>query len=143
MDTWLANIESDHTANFIEVKVVTNKPVGTADFCEVTPGGTRVGLMDPACPVKYYGSPHQVAGAPRAENIFKCQLKALDFSSPDYAGISFTSDQKTRLAAVFPGGVCDWSKPGVGQVAVTPWATFSAGPGGQPLGDPPTSVAIP
>jgi len=143
MDTWLANIESDPTSNPIEVKVVANKPAGTADLCEVTPGGTRVGLFDPSCPVKYYGSPHQVAGAPRAENIFKCQLKALDFSSPDYAGISFTSDQKARLAAVFPGGVCDWTKPGVGQVAVTPWATYSAGPGGQPLGDPPTSVAIP
>jgi len=49
--------------------------------------------------VKYYGSPHPVADAPKAENVFKCQLKALDFSSPDYARISFTSDQKARLAA--------------------------------------------
>jgi hypothetical protein len=74
-----------------------------------------------------------------AENIFKCTLKSLNFSDPDYAGITFTEDQQTRLAAAFPSGVCDWSKPGVGQVASAGGTTYKAGPGGQPFGDEPGS----
>ena len=45
----------------------------------------------------------------------------------------------TQVQAAFPSGVCDWSKPGVGQQPSTPWLTFAGGPGGQPLGPPPTS----
>jgi hypothetical protein len=33
----------------------------------------------------------------------------------DYAQ-AFTPVQLGRLKAVFPDGVCDWTKPGVGQV---------------------------
>jgi hypothetical protein len=29
--------------------------------------------------------------------------------------VPFTPAQATRLATVFPDGVCDWSKPGVEQ----------------------------
>jgi hypothetical protein len=38
-----------------------------------------------------------------------------------------------RLDAVFADGVCDWTKPGVGQQAAISPLTFAAGPGGQPL----------
>ena len=38
--------------------------------------------------------------------------------------------QQTRLNAVFAGGVCDWSKPGVGQQDPISPLTFTAGPGG-------------
>src|SRR5262249_32109827 len=98
-----------------------------------------VGLGTDACPVKFQGSPRQVAGGPLAEDVFKCTLKRLNFSDPDYTGITFTSDQQTRLQAVFPDGVCDWSKPGVMQVAADGGTTFEAGPGGEPLGVPPSS----
>lgn len=136
MDAWLANIESDLSANPVEVKVVNNKPVGVVDFCRLA-DGTRIGLDDPACPVKYFGSPRIAAGGTLAENIFKCQLKPLNFSDPDYTGVTFDAGQQARLQAVFPNGVCDWSKPGVAQVPVNPWTTFKAGPGGVPLGPEP------
>ena len=42
----------------------------------------------------------------------KCRLKPLDFA--DYRA-RFTGEQPARLRAAFPGGVCDWSRPGVSQ----------------------------
>ena len=51
----------------------------------------------------------------------------------DYAGVAFTADQQARLAAVFPTGVCDWTKRGVSQVPARGWTTFEAGPGGRPI----------
>ena len=44
-----------------------------------------------------------------------------------------------RLNAVFPDGVCDWSKPGVGQQEAVSPLTFAAGPGGEPLPPAPTA----
>jgi hypothetical protein len=35
-----------------------------------------------------------------------------------YAPTTFTGPEKLRLAAIFPDGVCDFSKPGVGQAAL-------------------------
>jgi hypothetical protein len=81
-----------------------------------------------------------VAGGSRAENIYKCQLKPLDFTDQDYGGVQFSDDQQARLRSVFPDGVCNWNLPGVGQAPVHPWTTFAGGPGGRPLGPPPVSV---
>ena len=89
--------------------------------------------------LKFFTSPRQVAGGPQTENILKCQLKPL--VSSDYTGITFTAGQQARLNAVFPGGVCDWTKPGVGQQEAVSPLTFAAGPGGQPLPPAPTAVA--
>ena len=50
-----------------------------------------------------------VAGGPLAENIFKCQLKPLDFADPAYGGMTFNTDQQLRLQTVFSSGVCDWT----------------------------------
>lgn len=147
MDTWLADIEGDRSRRSIERKVAVHKPSGATDFCQVSDGATppvltRIGLHDAACPVKYFASPRQAAGGPAAENIFKCRLKSLVFSDPDYAGVTFTPDQQARLRAAFPDGVCDWNRRGVGQEPVNPWTTFAKGPGGRQLGDPPVSRKI-
>jgi len=80
-----------------------------------------------------------VAGGPLAENILKCQLKPLD--PAEYAPATVSGAQLARLNAVFPGGVCDWSKPGVGQQEAVSPLTFVAGPGGVPL--PPAPTAAP
>jgi hypothetical protein len=55
--------------------------------------------------------PREVAGAGVAADIIKCKLHAPLRS--DYPG--FTDAQWSRLRTIFSGGVCDWSKPGVGQ----------------------------
>jgi hypothetical protein len=76
--------------------------------------------------LKFFTSPRQVAGGPQTENILKCQLKPL--VSSDYTGITFSASQQARLNAVFPGGVCDWSKPGVGQQEASLAADLRGGP---------------
>jgi hypothetical protein len=63
-----------------------------------------------------------VAGGPSANDILKCRLKPIAFN--DYK-VPFTDVEKARLAAIFPGGVCDWSKPGVEQQRPTgTWLTY-------------------
>jgi uncharacterized tannase-like protein DUF6351 len=143
MDQWLANIEQDTSDHSIQDKVRLDKPADATDICLTDNGATAVndvGLTSPACPVKFQSSPRQAAGGPLAENVFKCQLKPLDFFDADFGGVLFDDGQKARLNAVFPSGVCDWTKPGVGQVPEDGWTTFANGPGGAPLGDPPVSV---
>ena len=56
--------------------------------------------------------PREVAGADVASDIIKCQLKPP--AASDYA-VPFSAAQWARLQAIFPSGVCDWSKPGVEQ----------------------------
>jgi hypothetical protein len=146
MDRWLAAIEADTSQDAKEKKVVKNKPADAVDFCIATAGMTNAELVDvgftsAACPVKPYESVRIVSGGPLSEDVFKCQLKPIDFASADYAGAVFTGGQQVRLQAAFPDGVCDWSKPGVGQVPWTP-TTFRNGPGGQDMPAVPVSVAF-
>ena len=84
-------------------------------------------------------SPRQVAGGARTEDLLKCQLKPLD--PAEYAPATVSAGQLARLQAVFPQGVCDWSKPGVGQQAPVSPLTFATGPGGQPMAAAPRSSA--
>lgn len=146
MNKWLTAMEADTSSDSKEVKVVRNKPADAVDYCITTNGATQdqlvdVGFTSAACPVKNYESPRIVSGGPVTEDVFKCQLKALDFTSADYNGVTFTTAQQNRLRAVFPDGVCDWTKPGVGQSAWEP-TTFKAGPGGSPLPAAPVSAAF-
>ena len=146
LDEWLANVEADTSDRTIEEKIRSGKPLTAIDRCLSTAGATdaevaaNIPLDSPACPVKYQGSPRQAAGGPLSENIFKCRTKPLDFASADYAGVAFTADQQARLAAVFPTGVCDWTKRGVSQVPARGWTTFEAGPGGRPIDPVPVAL---
>lgn len=149
MDQWITALKADTSADALEAKVRKARPTSgerdTRDFCLLTSDAaqaTRVfdqATCDADPFLKPTLSPRQVAGGPRSEDILKCQLKPLSMS--DYVGITFTPPQWTRLQAVFASGVCDWSKPGVGQEAAVSGLTFRAGPGGQPLAAAPTSVA--
>jgi hypothetical protein len=42
--------------------------------------------------------------------------------------VAFSSEELAQLNAIFPNGVCDWSKPGVEQVKSVPWASFGPSP---------------
>ena len=78
-----------------------------------------------ASSIPSYSNPRHEAGGPLAADILKCQLKPIDregLRGPVHGG-------RTRAAeAIFPGGVCDWSKPGVNQTPVVPWASFGPSP---------------
>jgi len=148
MDTWLSNLNVSapkETLNSVrrQAEVIAAKPVGAADFCFLT-GDTTFSTPVPdmarcdADPrLQKHSSPRQVAGGPLAENILKCQLKPLN--SADYAPLVLSSAQLDRLHAVFPDGVCDWDRPGVGQRRAASPLTFADGPGGKRLPSAPVS----
>ena len=118
INKWLDDLVAD-PAPLSTDKVVRHKPAEAVDayfdaqgkkFVEkATFDGT--GGFNKMYPV--HSEPRLVAGAPLANDIIKCQLKAINFA--DYK-VTFTEAQKKRLATIFATGVCDYSKPGVGQV---------------------------
>ncbi|HET7527063.1 MAG TPA: DUF6351 family protein, partial [Burkholderiaceae bacterium] len=147
MDLWLSNLlitAPKATLNDVRThaQVVGAKPGVAHDLCYLTGDTTfstpvtDMAQCDADPRLAKHASPRQVAGGPLEENILKCQLRALD--PADYAPATLTAAQLARLAAAFPGGVCDWSKPGVGQQEAISPLTFAAGPGGVPLPPAPT-----
>lgn len=151
MDQWVTTMNTSAPKTFInsprtQAQVVAAKPASAFDFCYLstdTTFSTKVtdqAVCDADARLVPRKSPRQVAGGPRTENMLKCQLKA--FAASDYAPVTFTSGQLARLSTVFAGGVCDYSKPGVGQQAPVSPLDFTAGAGGQPFPARPVSRAL-
>jgi hypothetical protein len=149
MDQWLTTLLTTApkaTLNDVRThaQVVAAKPVTTVDLCFLTgdPGFstpvTDMALCDADARLQKHASPRQVAGGSLEENILKCQLKPVN--PADYAPVAFTPEQWLRLNAAFPDGVCDWTKPGVGQQDAISPLTFANGPGGVPLPPVPTQT---
>jgi hypothetical protein len=118
MDRWLAAIARDRSPGSATEKTVRNKPPELVDACWTTQGRQ---IAEPQtydstgeCNRLYpsHGDPRIAAGAPFTGNILKCALKPVD--PRDYA-TPLTPDQLARLRSIFPNGVCDYSRPGVGQ----------------------------
>ena len=135
MDQWLTRLAEDTSNTTPIAKLRKAKPADLVDACwtkDEVPQKIaekqqyRAGRCNEIYPS--FSFPRGVAGAPIANDIVKCQLKAV--SASDYK-VTFTADEMTRLRKVFPGGVCDWSKPGVEQQRLAgTWQTFTAGPSG-------------
>ena len=146
MDRWLAAVEKDKAKGTLAQKIARDKPADLTDRCY---DGNGQKLSDGLCPagvVHVYGTPRTVAGDAITTDTNKCQLKPLN-RSDDYGSIPFTDAQWTRLQAIFPNGVCDFSKPGVDQQGTIPWLTYQDAQGkviygGRPLGPPPTSQVL-
>lgn len=58
-----------------------------------------------------------VAGAPIAGDMYKCQTKPVGdaISAGVYGDWTPSAAEQARLEKIFPNGVCDYSKPGVGE----------------------------
>jgi hypothetical protein len=117
MTRWLDGITND-PAPLNTDKVVKHKPAEAVDACW-SPKGEKIvermtfksrGRCNTLYPV--HSEPRLIAGAPLANDVIKCQLKPIRYS--DYQ-VEFTPGQRKRLERIFPDGVCDYSKPGVGQ----------------------------
>jgi hypothetical protein len=131
MDQWLTGLAKDPGGVSPIELLRRNKPADLVDACwtrgpspkkiaeELSfDSGECARLYPPAL------SPRLIAGAPIAGDILKCQLKPVD--KTDYK-VAFTPAEWQRLKAIFPAGVCDWSKSGVGQQPPTKtWQTFGA-----------------
>jgi hypothetical protein len=148
MDTWLSNLNVSapkETLNSVrnQAEVIAAKPATAFDLCYLTGDTTfstpvtNMATCDADPRLAKHASPRQVAGGPLVENILKCRLEPLD--SAGYAPVVFTPAQWARLKAAFPGGVCDWSRPGIGQQPAVSPLDFAEGPGGVPL--PPAPVS--
>ena len=118
MTQWLDALAAD-PAPLSHAKVVRDKPAAARDAWFDDEGRKHVEKATWDGPGGYnatypnHSEPRIVAGAPIANDVLKCQLKA---PRPTDYKVTFTPAQWARLKAVFPTGVCDFSKPGVGQV---------------------------
>ena len=121
MNQWLDNVAGDTSNASAAVKVERDKPSGLMDACWTAEGEKIVepltfngkGRCNQLYPA--HSDPRMAAGAPLTDEVLKCSLKPLDLK--DYSQ-PLTQDQIARLQAVFPQGVCDYSRPGVGQQRV-------------------------
>lgn len=123
MDAWLDAIAADTAPGTEAERAARNRPDAAAPGCWPAPGGDKVTDLD-ACydgPFPYTGDLRTVAGAPITSDV-TCQRTAPQMS--DY-GVTFTPEQWDRLLAIFPDGVCDYGRPGIGQVPLAgTWQTY-------------------
>jgi hypothetical protein len=135
MDRWLSAIEADRSDTPLPEKVVKNRPSDITSGCWIE--GRFAGDLE-RCDVAYpyEREPRTIAGDGPTISTMKCQLRPI---SPGDYRVTFTDEQWRRLEQTFAGGVCDFSQPGVGVEPTVEWLTYSARPGGTPLGPPPRS----
>ncbi|WP_410571146.1 DUF6351 family protein [Amycolatopsis sp. cmx-4-61] len=128
MDRWLTAIDADRSHRSRLQKVLANRPGDLGDGCYLSPtsritehltypAGGRCGAQYPVA-----GNTRTVAGEGLTLDVLKCRLKPLDFG--DYP-VTFTAADRERLRTAFPGGVCDYRRPGIGQRApIGTWLSY-------------------
>jgi len=138
LDRWVTAIQADTSRVPKSIKVLKDKPADVLDACW-TPGspsaGGHVYIPEPQeyqgpgrCNSLYprFATPRMVAGSPLVQDIMTCHLKPID---PSGYAVPFTAAELARLEAIFPTGVCDWSKP-TGDYRPTKGTWVSFGPAG-------------
>lgn len=134
-DTWMTAFSADRTEAARLDRVLRARPANGVDGCfdrSAPPAFVADALPftsapDTPCSRLYpvYSNVRAQAGGPLAANVLKCQLKPVE--PADY-GVALPPAALARLQALFPEGVCDWTKPGVHQVPVVTWASFGPSP---------------
>jgi hypothetical protein len=125
IDQWMANLRANPSAG-----VAGNKPAGAVDRCftatgaEIAAGdGVWAGILDDApagvCTATFplYTTSRIEAGGPIQGNVFACQRQSVDdaIAKGLYGVWEPTAQQRARLQAIFPTGVCDYSLPDAGR----------------------------
>jgi len=131
MDKWLRAVKADASDRTLAQKIRQDRPADLKDAC--WKDGLRyeeeqTAFGPGACNTFYPAgtTPRMAAGGPLTDDIAKCQLKPLNPS--DYK-VFFTPQQWGRMTAAFPDGVCDWTRPGVGQTPLAgTWLSFGPSP---------------
>ena len=120
MTKWLDALASDPSP-LTHAKVVRHKPAEAKDAYFDNHGVKHLDRATWDGPGGYnatypnHSEPRIQAGAPIANDVLKCQLKPVN---PANYKVKFAPAELKRLKAIFPTGVCDFSKRGVGQVAL-------------------------
>jgi hypothetical protein len=125
MDEWVRNIKAHP-----ERSVADNRPAAAVDSCFDTNGqpiasgpdvwdGVLSGDAPGACTQHFpiYSSSRRQAGGPFRGGIFKCQLQPVAgaIAAGVYGAWEPSATERTRLEAIFPDGVCDFSQPDAGR----------------------------
>lgn len=115
--------------------LAATRPEAAVDNC-LDAEGARVSGLDvyegsgPCTdPYPVSDSPRTVAGAPLRNDILKCALQpvAAAVEAGSY-GIELSDAEVARLQEVFPDGVCDWTRPGIGMVPMADtWLDYGSG----------------
>jgi Tannase-like family of unknown function (DUF6351) len=132
---WMEAYKGDAAAITQRAKVIKNKPTNAVDGCftkSTTPefvaeAQTLSSQPNSQCNTLWpsWTAPRIESGGPVAADNLKCQLKPI--AAGDYK-VALSDPEKARLAAIFPNGVCDWSKPGVNQTPVVSYPSFGPSP---------------
>jgi hypothetical protein len=124
IDDWMANIRA-HPG----LSVAENKPAAAVDSCFGTTGSliasgqdVWAGILDDApagvCTALFptYSTSRMVSGGPMTADIFSCQLQPVGWAIDHglYAPWVPSAHDVARLEAIFPEGVCDYSKGDLG-----------------------------
>jgi hypothetical protein len=133
LDEWLTAAEAHRAAEGGSWRdaLAATKPDSARSRCQPAGGAEIVGddaNDDPACvaALPIHQDPRMAAGAPRRGDVLKCALRPVE-ESTDLYEVDLTDAQLDRLAEIFPTGVCDYDRPGVGQAAFDrPWYDFTA-----------------
>jgi Tannase-like family of unknown function (DUF6351) len=121
MTQWLDTLKKDSSSAAVADRIKRAKPAAAVDGCWDSQGNR----IDEAATFDGPGrcnelfpnhkNPRMVAGGSLTDDILKCQLRPID--PKDYK-VTFSADEGARLRGVFPTGVCDYSKTGIGQVPI-------------------------
>jgi Tannase-like family of unknown function (DUF6351) len=112
------------------------RPIEAVDNCTDANGklisGPKIYEKPGPCRDLYpvFGDPRTAAGAPLINDRLKCQRRDVDVKQYK---VKFTAQQAATLREIFPSGVCDWRKPGVGQVPLAAtWINYGKSPFSSP-----------
>jgi len=117
MTEWLNNLMKDKSSDSAKVKVLRAKPANAIDACWDNKL-TRINeplSMEPSAACNKLFPIHSTTRLAAAEPVYadtlKCKLKPLGRS--DYR-VQFTESEWRRLEQLYPSGVCDYAKAGLG-----------------------------
>jgi hypothetical protein len=135
MDAWLTAVEADKGSSSRAQKLLANKPASLIDRCGTQPGTGKTMLE---CTGSPDGATRMAAGEDITNDNLSCQLKPLARTA---YSVTFTDPEWAQLVAAFPAGVCDYSKPGLGQQSTIAWQRYIRPDGTVVVGGEPIPTA--
>ncbi|GAA4707997.1 DUF6351 family protein [Nocardioides conyzicola] len=134
MDSWLSAVEKDGSRKALARKVVDDRPADVTDRCVVDAAAQVCSVEQLQALQTRLSTPRQEAGGPKANDTVACRLQPLDRADFDFMLVPFTDEEWATLQSIYPGGVCDWSRPGIGQGPAQTWLRYDARGGGPAYG---------
>ncbi len=118
--TLTGDVGGDDPIAILDEWLTTGERPASAENRCLLADGTLVtgdwGIYDEAGPCRdefpVMGDPRTAAGGPTSGDVLACALAPLEEIDAD---LDLSDEHLERLAAVFPTGVCDWTRPGRGQ----------------------------